>query len=355
MRDGRKHDSLLFLLGLQVPPLTPGSSRRVGEALKLTYSEWSLRAAEKGVPSDPRRWSPSHVAEWLEWTVGEFSLPAEAFKDGFDFRVSKQSRPNFYGTLFHSLLSLLQVSGAEMCAMTREVFLAAAPGYVGDILYEHLRVMLEQNPCEEAATTFAFEPPAAVAPPSPPDSLSTSFSSLDTSSAYNPPDHYQQEMFPSCADYSSNFFETAILPQPLQPPQPLQQPQQQHHPRPTINATTVGGGGGPIQLWQFLLELLSDKSCRHFIAWTGREWEFKMSDPDEVARRWGVRKNKPKMNYEKLSRGLRYYYDKNIIQKTAGKRYVYKFVCDLDRVFGCDSVRYFSHLGIEPVGTEESD
>ena len=31
-----------------------------------------------------------------------------------------------------------------------------------------------------------------------------------------------------------------------------------------------------------------------------------MCDPDEVARRWGIRKNKPKMNYEKLSRGLRY-------------------------------------------------
>ena len=40
----------------------------------------------------------------------------------------------------------------------------------------------------------------------------------------------------------------------------------------------------------------------------------------QVARRWGLRKNKPKMNYEKLSRGLRYYYDKNIIHKTAGKR-----------------------------------
>ena len=45
----------------------------------------------------------------------------------------------------------------------------------------------------------------------------------------------------------------------------------------------------------------------------------------QVARRWGYRKNKPKMNYEKLSRGLRYYYDKNIIQKTGGKRYVYRW------------------------------
>ncbi|CAD6995294.1 unnamed protein product [Ceratitis capitata] len=69
-------------------------------------------------------------------------------------------------------------------------------------------------------------------------------------------------------------------------------------------------GSGPIQLWQFLLELLMDKTCQGFISWTGDGWEFKLTDPDEVARRWGIRKNKPKMNYEKLSRGLRYYYDK---------------------------------------------
>lgn len=93
-------------------------------------------------------------------------------------------------------------------------------------------------------------------------------------------------------------------------------------------------GSGPIQLWQFLLELLTDKSCQNFISWTGDGWEFKLSDPDEVARRWGIRKNKPKMNYEKLSRGLRYYYDKNIIHKTAGKRYVYRFVCDLQNLLG---------------------
>ncbi|XP_061401562.1 ETS-like protein pointed, partial [Musca vetustissima] len=104
--------------------------------------------------------------------------------------------------------------------------------------------------------------------------------------------------------------------------------------------STQGGvpcfqGSGPIQLWQFLLELLMDKTCQGFISWTGDGWEFKLTDPDEVARRWGIRKNKPKMNYEKLSRGLRYYYDKNIIHKTAGKRYVYRFVCDLQGLIGC--------------------
>ena len=44
----------------------------------------------------------------------------------------------------------------------------------------------------------------------------------------------------------------------------------------------VTPGTGPIQLWQFLLQLLSDKTCQGFISWTGNGWEFKMADPDEV-------------------------------------------------------------------------
>lgn len=64
-------------------------------------------------------------------------------------------------------------------------------------------------------------------------------------------------------------------------------------------------GSGQIQLWQFLLELLSDSSNAGCITWEGTNGEFKLSDPDEVARRWGERKSKPNMNYDKLSRALR--------------------------------------------------
>ncbi|XP_056090225.1 Friend leukemia integration 1 transcription factor isoform X5 [Rhinichthys klamathensis goyatoka] len=84
-------------------------------------------------------------------------------------------------------------------------------------------------------------------------------------------------------------------------------------------------GSGQIQLWQFLLELLSDSANAGCITWEGTNGEFKMTDPDEVARRWGERKSKPNMNYDKLSRALRYYYDKNIMTKVHGKRYAYKF------------------------------
>ncbi|KRX77953.1 Transcriptional regulator Erg [Trichinella sp. T6] len=86
-----------------------------------------------------------------------------------------------------------------------------------------------------------------------------------------------------------------------------------------------GSGTGQIQLWQFLLELLSDNSNAAFITWEGINGEFKLIDPEEVARRWGERKSKPNMNYDKLSRALRYYYDKNIMTKVHGKRYAYKF------------------------------
>lgn len=46
--------------------------------------------------------------------------------------------------------------------------------------------------------------------------------------------------------------------------------------------------------------------------------EFKLVEPEEVARRWGIQKNRPAMNYDKLSRSLRYYYEKGIMQKVAG-------------------------------------
>lgn len=94
------------------------------------------------------------------------------------------------------------------------------------------------------------------------------------------------------------------------------------------------GNNGQIQLWQFLLELLTDRGSRHLIMWVGENGEFKLNDPEQVAQQWGKRKNKPAMNYEKLSRALRYYYDGDMIHKVHGKRFVYKFVCDLKNLLG---------------------
>ncbi|XP_059488556.1 ETS domain-containing protein Elk-3-like isoform X2 [Neocloeon triangulifer] len=79
-------------------------------------------------------------------------------------------------------------------------------------------------------------------------------------------------------------------------------------------------------LWQFLLELLLSNQYSSIITWINADGEFKLINAEEVARLWGLRKNKTNMNYDKLSRALRYYYDKNIIKKVLGQKFVYRFV-----------------------------
>jgi len=115
---------------------------------------------------------------------------------------------------------------------------------------------------------------------------------------------------------------------------------------------------GSLQLWQFLVTLLDDPANSHFIMWTGRGLEFKLIEPEEVARRWGIQKNRPAMNYDKLSRSLRYYYEKGIMQKVAGERYVYKFVCDPEALFSMafpDNQRPSLKADPEGLGVPEED
>lgn len=82
-----------------------------------------------------------------------------------------------------------------------------------------------------------------------------------------------------------------------------------------------------IQLWQFLLELLANPTeYKDIIEWQGHEFgEFEINDSEKLAILWGQRKSKPQMNYDKLTRALRYYYNKDILEKKKGKRYTYTF------------------------------
>ncbi|XP_017779986.1 PREDICTED: DNA-binding protein D-ETS-4 isoform X2 [Nicrophorus vespilloides] len=88
------------------------------------------------------------------------------------------------------------------------------------------------------------------------------------------------------------------------------------------------GGGSHIHLWQFLKELLSTPGAHGTcIRWLDRsKGVFKIEDSVKVARLWGKRKNRPAMNYDKLSRSIRQYYKKGIMKKTErSQRLVYQF------------------------------
>lgn len=97
----------------------------------------------------------------------------------------------------------------------------------------------------------------------------------------------------------------ALIPE-CPPPRPLAWP-------PALTALPAPlspGMESAITLWQFLLQLLLDQKHEHLICWTSNDGEFKLLKAEEVAKLWGLRKNKTNMNYDKLSRALRYYYDK---------------------------------------------
>ena len=94
-----------------------------------------------------------------------------------------------------------------------------------------------------------------------------------------------------------------------------------------------------MQLWQFILSLLVSSPSERVVEWTReRKYEFRILEPDKLAKLWGALKKKPAMNFQKLARGLRYYYGKSMMEKSRGKQYTYEFVMDITAILGYDPV-----------------
>ncbi|CAF3081361.1 unnamed protein product [Rotaria socialis] len=86
-------------------------------------------------------------------------------------------------------------------------------------------------------------------------------------------------------------------------------------------------------LWEFLYILLEDPSYESIIHWENREkMIFRIVQADKLAALWGLQKNRLSMTYEKLSRGMRYYYSNNIITKEQSKRLLYRFMRSPDEI-----------------------
>ncbi|CAF4911630.1 unnamed protein product [Pieris macdunnoughi] len=117
----------------QVPPLTPGTNKKMAEALKATFASWEKEQLRLGVPKDPRQWSEAAVAAWLRWAAREFSLEGVA------------------------LQQFARAQGKDICAMGREEFVARAPAFMGDILWEHLEIL--QKDVEKERSLLANVPP----------------------------------------------------------------------------------------------------------------------------------------------------------------------------------------------------
>ncbi|XP_028839558.1 protein C-ets-2 [Denticeps clupeoides] len=394
-----------------VPLLTPCSKAVMSQALKDSFSGFAKVQHIYGISSNPRKWTKQHVLKWLQWASAEFSLTNVSFfkfdmsgqelcdlgKDNF-----LELAPDFVGDILWEHLDQMMKDCDEIKESKSLNHLAqSVPNWmssnsagfslddgqcavqVPESSSSLLRELFETDktsllmpdqeysmfPKPQLSTVnvsyvkTAQDFTRTTSTPSKPYA-SRDQSSVESVESFETPDPLLRSWGSqsSLADMqrvpSQDSFEDeygigslGLGKQSLSFKDYVQErkvPVEQG--RPVIPAAVLAGftGSGPIQLWQFLLELLTDESCQTIISWTCDGWEFKLTDPDEVARRWGRRKNKPKMNYEKLSRGLRYYYDKNIIHKTSGKRYVYRFVCDLQNLLGYSAEDLHLMLGIQP-------
>nr|KAF6275177.1 E74 like ETS transcription factor 3 [Pipistrellus kuhlii] len=80
-------------------------------------------------------------------------------------------------------------------------------------------------------------------------------------------------------------------------------------------------------LWEFIRDILLHPELHDgLMRWEDRrEGVFKFLRSEAVAQLWGQKKKNSSMTYEKLSRAMRYYYKREILERVDGRRLVYKF------------------------------
>uniref|UniRef100_A0A182LZ33 ETS domain-containing protein n=1 Tax=Anopheles culicifacies TaxID=139723 RepID=A0A182LZ33_9DIPT len=284
---------------------------------------------ELGISSDPKQWTTAKVHQWLELAMGKYFLPR-----------------------LDNLPALFPENGTQLAALPLEEFVRRIP-QGGDKLHGYLelwkqihRLMVGDNATVDSMVT---------------ESLSmgcTGGSNSSFTGASLPTESMHGGVMAVCNSAGSN-----VTPGPSSSPPMVENfdsdsmngdisdddDEDMPLESPGSSSSTGGGastatittgqtasgptpkarhGGSHIHLWQFLKELLGcPEQHQNAIRWIDRsKGVFKIEDSVRVARLWGRRKNRPAMNYDKLSRSIRQYYKKGIMQKTErSQRLVYQF------------------------------
>uniref|UniRef100_A0A182V454 ETS domain-containing protein n=1 Tax=Anopheles merus TaxID=30066 RepID=A0A182V454_ANOME len=313
-------------------------------ALQEMKNGMQATCTELGISSDPKQWTTAKVHQWLELAMGKYFLPR-----------------------LDNLAALFPENGAQLAALPLEEFVRRIP-QGGDKLHGYLdlwkqinRLMVGDNATVDSMVTDSLTSTGGVissmgcAPVSGDGNGSSFATGLPTDSRLGGV---------MMAGVGTGSGSSCVTPGPSSSPpmvenfdsdsmngdisddddedMPLESPGSSSSaggPSASATSATTGASGAPapakarhggshIHLWQFLKELLAcPEQHQNAIRWIDRsKGVFKIEDSVRVARLWGRRKNRPAMNYDKLSRSIRQYYKKGIMQKTErSQRLVYQF------------------------------
>jgi len=317
-----------------------------------------------GLPPDPRTWSREDVSQFLQYCEREFDL-------------EKIDMDKF------------QMNGKALCFLSKNDLAERCSG-AGDVIHNILQMLLRESQAYPSSPITPRPPglitptsPSPFANPHWPllnSSASETFPnlshlisqtnsvtlspapSLDSASGGSPkqeaitsvpplylPPHLQVPTNNGATNLNNNGVsngssnsdsEDSMQDSQRSPTTPAT-PTSSAPPRSPSSAQTMNSTGGKTGddtegpstngrlLWDFLQQLLNDAGQRYtsYIQWKNKETGvFKIVDPAGLARLWGIQKNHLSMNYDKMSRALRYYYRVNILRKVQGERHCYQFL-----------------------------
>ncbi|CAG0899030.1 unnamed protein product [Darwinula stevensoni] len=88
------------------------------------------------------------------------------------------------------------------------------------------------------------------------------------------------------------------------------------------------GRDGPKRkhLWEFIRDLILEPGNTDIVKWENRrELTFRIVNSHKMANLWGQYRDNTGMTYDKMSRLMRYYYKRKVLQPVLGRRLIYKF------------------------------
>ncbi|XP_054476466.1 ETS homologous factor [Anoplopoma fimbria] len=220
--------------------------------------------------SQPQFWSKYQVWEWLQQVMDMNQIDASSIPfQNFD------------------------MDGHQLCSLSYQDFIHAA-GSVGSILFQSITELKWSGQYHMELGQLDLKPES---------NFSCSFADI----SYPPGDIYDP-LIPPLAPVAS--------PTPSSPDikRSFSRQVKKHNPRGT-------------HLWEFIRDiLLNPERNPGLIKWEDRtEGVFRFLKSEAVALLWGKKKNNSSMTYEKLSRAMRYYYKREILERVDGRRLVYKF------------------------------
>ncbi|XP_007893578.1 ETS homologous factor isoform X4 [Callorhinchus milii] len=246
--------------------------------------------------TDPQFWGQEEVLDWLSYYIE---------KNQYDTSTI--------------ILSPSDTNGRHLCEMSFEMFIGTF-GHLGEELYRSLQNLKKKY-------DFEIEPPSTL------ESAKSSFllPEEDHSSPFIVPSGSLKMMgnvsYISHNKVPGNFCkESAFRNIPKLEKRNRGRPKKPLNENDRMNRNKYTGPCG-IHLWEFILNILQNPDVNPgLLKWEDRtEGTFRFLKSDSVAQLWGQKKNNSTMTYEKLSRAMRYYYKKGILERMDGRRLVYKF------------------------------